>query len=174
MQIKSKTDLDSFFKMIEKKAEEKMTAFLNEFLFEAIDDIAFDKNPLGDSIQYSGFYASRKKLYGFKEQEGLSSNNWLVTLNSPSTRIEEIYGDSSSKAINSLDSLSTVTRYKLGDTVYVVNNVPYIDEITEKGSGGNISNSASDWLEATVKDQATVMRYFQAGAIAADRVNYAF
>lgn len=72
---------------------------------------------------------------------GRAKSNWIVTLNSPTiARIEAhhfgVLGSTSPQTIKTVQARAAIviTRFKIGDTVIIQNNLDYIDDL-EKGTG---------------------------------------
>lgn len=166
-------ELKEFFRKLEEKVEKKARVFLTEFIFEATNEL-IDFTPLGDSALYSEYYYIRRLNTGLREEAGLASNNWQITFNSPANDFLRVYseGQKGIEFLNQIDKMKS--KFELGDSIYVINNTPYLYDITERGSGGNAVIDPNDWLKATVKNQSAVQGYFISASVAADRVNYTF
>lgn len=55
---------------------------------------------------------------------GTLSRSWQPTINSPSASLKEVGGDA---------IITKVSQAKLGDSIYLVNNLPYAEKIAETG-----------------------------------------
>jgi len=63
---------------------------------------------------------------------GRLRGNWFSTINSPSSEIS----DSASGTRSLGEAVTTTRQAKLGDSIYLINNLPYA-EIIESGRGSN-------------------------------------
>lgn len=164
--------LKTFFDDVIKKAEEKAKVFLTEFVYEATNDL-IDLTPLGDSVLYANWYRKRRKRMGLKEEAGLLANNYQITFNSMPGDFLRVYSEGV-KGVEFLNQIQKMDSFKLGDSIYVMNRTPYIDEITVRGTEGEIFIDPQDWIDKTVKNQSAVMGYYAAASAAANNVNYSF
>lgn len=84
---------------------------------------------------------------------GYSRSNWLSQVNSPisspfSTRpVVEAFGEQA--AIENQRNLlaAAISRYKLGDTVFISNNVDYIGDLNK----GSSPQAVSGWVQSAIK-----------------------
>lgn len=71
---------------------------------------------------------------------GRARSNWLPSINAP--RTETVSAGTSN------NTQSTVSGYKLNDTIFISNNLPYIERLNNGWSKQNVTPS---WVEATVQ-----------------------
>ena len=163
MNINSISDVDKFFDFIKQKSKDKFKRFIHEFTQQAIAELSTVYNPLGDAVRYKSLYESRfRRTEGeYLPIAGLSSNNWITSLNTRNGEVQQNYSPPNEHGQASINYSSIIlSSYELGDTIYVQNNVDYVSII-----GGE------SWIDQTVKNQSAVEGYFRAGSIAAENVN---
>lgn len=70
---------------------------------------------------------------------GRARSNWLPSINSPRNDTVEIG--------QKPEIISVATGYKLDDTIFIANNLPYIERLN---NGWSQQNPTPSWVEATV------------------------
>lgn len=60
---------------------------------------------------------------------GYAIANWNISLNTPDNSITETRDPSGANALS--NAKSAIDRYKLGDEIYITNNVPYILQLED-------------------------------------------
>jgi len=86
---------------------------------------AIQKTPIGDSIKYKGYYDARTPP--LPKWEGLAKGNWQYYRQGLG-HLQIVSGQASGEV--ALDIFqSDALAYKLGQTFYIGNNTPYIDEL---------------------------------------------
>lgn len=113
--------LEEAKKEINRKLESMVQIFSYWITWQAIEN-----TPYGDSELYFRYYNIKTRLKWFLPYEGSAKGGWTISMNLP-TKILVPERASSVEALNiksnaDKDSMS----YKLGDTVYIVNSVPYM------------------------------------------------
>lgn len=127
MQISCDTSkLEETLKKYHEQAVRKLQGMVQIFsywvAFEAIDN-----TPFGDSIVYSKYYNLRSRLEWFMPIEGSAKGGWTISMNQP-TRILVPERAETRDAINIKQNADDDSQqYKLGDTVYIMNSVPYMN-----------------------------------------------
>lgn len=89
-------------------------------------DVIINVTPVGDLNAFMGYYIRRKEIYGWQLKPGLLMGNYTVTLNSPDTTFDSGSFDNIAGANFHGKVRYAENNYKLGDTVYITNNTPYL------------------------------------------------
>lgn len=120
--------LDRDLKKLKALFDEGLRELVRSFIQEVVQEIAY-KNPLGDVESQKKLYQLRNKFDSrlSPNEEGISANNWRVAFRAGAGGLVQSYGKPGEQiginAYNKLDS------YKLGQTVYIVNNAPHINQV---------------------------------------------
>ena len=121
------------------------------------------KTSANDDVR--GFYFSGLKVI-IKEtprDEGRASNNWFLTVGSPSTRVTD--GDDGGAP--NFSELNNLPKDVLNKTIYLSNNLPYINLLEYGGypiPGGDLTTNGfskqapNGWVRATVIKMANKIR----------------
>ena len=124
---------------------------------------AIDNTPLGDSVAYMRLYQRREKMYGLSPIEGLAKGGWQVSLDG-SLEFQELYGSTSGQTALSAAKIGMMN-YKLGNTVMIGNEGPYIDDLENNSSnqtnGQGIMQPTLDSIMQVHKTD--LMRYYTQG-----------
>lgn len=107
--------------------EEGLKEVIRTFVQDVVEEIAYN-TPIGNAQDQLGLYRLRNKYNNrLQPKEGLAANNWRVSTSSAATGIVQKYGNpTASIGVDAYNKLST---YKLGQTVYIVNNAPHIEQV---------------------------------------------
>lgn len=96
--------------------------FTYKIAFEAVEN-----TPFGDDVNYAALYNNPARLAIAKNAKaGLAKGGWTIEMNKPYQAWWFMQADNEN-AENvkwALDARST--NYRIGDTVYITNNVPYV------------------------------------------------
>lgn len=145
MQISCDTSkLEQSLKKFHEEAVRKMQGMVQLFAYWITWE-AINKTPFGDAVTYAEYYNLDSRLRWFSPKEGSAKGGWTISMNTPS-RILVPEKASSREAENikqnaKEDSLT----YKLGDIVYIVNSVPYVNTIGfTQGRFGSLENGYSN------------------------------
>jgi hypothetical protein len=85
-------------------------------------------------------------------KSGRLRGNWQSRLNKPASGTLEVNDATGSKAIS--EAGETVARAKLGDSIFLVNNLPYAQGIED----GNSQQAPSGMVKVTVAEFQTIMK----------------
>jgi len=118
--------LEQSLKKFHEEAVRKMEGMVQIFAYKVTVE-AIDNTPYGDDVNNFKYYNLRSRLKWFLPYQGSAKGGWTMTMNSPS-RILVPERANSVDAINIKENadIASVT-YKLGDVVYIVNSVPYMN-----------------------------------------------
>lgn len=116
--------LDSI-KQLEKEITRKLEGMVQIFAYN-IAWQAIENTPYGNAVQYAGYYNSIARLKWFMPIEGSAKGGWTVTMETPSRVLVPLRADSENATNTKDDAERDANKYKLGDTVYIMNSVPYV------------------------------------------------
>jgi hypothetical protein len=112
-----------------KKLEEEVTRKLEGMVEIFVYNIAYqaiENTPYGNAVQNARYYNSSARLKWFMPVEGSAKGGWTVTMETPSRVLVPLRADSENAINTKEDAERDSKTYKLGDTVYIMNSVPYV------------------------------------------------
>lgn len=177
--------LSSQLKKIHEETIKKMENMVFGFITDTIVEPAVNLTPYGEINENTeGLYERRFDRYGWAIRPGLAKGGWKVRLEtgydaslsgSPVTYDTDnsglVYDDPHGSQSKSY-AANMAERYKLGQTIVVVNTTPYVaksginnGDSLESGYSKQAPNGIMDPLLATIMRsyQADLKRYFDAG-----------
>lgn len=116
--------LDSL-KKLEEEVTKKLEGMVQTFVYQ-IAWQAIENTPFGNAALNARYYQSRERLKWFMPIEGSAKGGWTVTMETPSRVLVPLRADSENALNTKRDAESDAKTYKLGQTVYVMNSVPYV------------------------------------------------
>lgn len=142
---KLEDELKKFHEEATRKMEGMVQLFSYWVTFEAIEN-----TPFGDDIEYAALYNNRLRLGITKNNKaGHAKGGWVIEMNQPYSSWWFMQADNENAENVKWAADHRSENYKLGDTVYITNNVPYV--------------SADAWPYDTYKNGAPV-RSLESGA----------
>jgi hypothetical protein len=137
--------LEAQLKEFHKEAIRKMEGMVETFTYWIVWK-AIETTPFGDSEEYFSLYNHPmrvKSIRGGNNRAGLAKGGWVVEMNKPHSFwwFMQAENENAESVKNANDARTE--HYKLGDTVYIANNVPYV--------------SMDGWPYATYKNGQPVM-----------------
>lgn len=118
--------LEESLKKAHEEAVRKMQGMVQIFAYKVTVE-AIENTPYGDSDLHFNYYNLRSRLKWFLPYEGSAKGGWTITMNNPSKILVPERADSR-EAINIKQNADTDSMlYKLGDVVYIMNSVPYVN-----------------------------------------------
>jgi hypothetical protein len=127
MQIACDTSkLEQSLKKFHEEAIRKMTGMVQLFsywvTFEAIEN-----TPFGDADDYAALYNNKARKSILKNAKaGMAKGGWIIEMNKPYTSWWFMQADTENAENVKQSADYRSENYKLGDTVYITNNVPYV------------------------------------------------
>ena len=110
-----------------KTIERKMVGMVHKFAY-VFAATALDNTPYGDVLANAGYYNLKSRLKYLPAEAGYAKGGWMIEMQTPSGDMFPDKADSR-EATNVHDRLKQeVTAYKLGETIYIANNVPYVSQ----------------------------------------------
>lgn len=117
--------LEEQLKKLHEEVTKKLEGMVQIFAYH-VTWKAIETTPYGDDVLYSKYYELKSRLRWFLPYEGSAKGGWTVTMNQPS-RIYVPERAQDREAINiKTNAEKDSMAYKLGDTVYIMNSVPYV------------------------------------------------
>jgi hypothetical protein len=126
MQIACDTSkLEESLKKFHKEAIRKMEGMVSTFSYWVTWE-AIENTPIGDDQTYAALYNVKERLRVLSPEAGSAKGGWTISFNAP-TRIifPERATDSNAQNIKSNADIDS-EKYKLGDTVFIMNSVRYV------------------------------------------------
>lgn len=146
-----------------KEAERKMKGMVHKFAY-IIAATALDNTPYGDVVANAGYYNLKSRLKYLPAEAGYAKGGWMIEM---TNRSGDMFPDKadSREATNIHNRLKKeATAYKLGETVYIGNNVPYVSqEGWTLPSSGALDNGSSKQAPYGIGQPtlASVLRTYQ-------------
>ncbi len=121
---KLQQSLKKFHEEAIRKMEGMVQLFIYHVAFEAIEN-----TPFGDDVEYAALYNNPARKRVLKNTKaGMAKGGWIIEMNKPYTSWWFMQADSEN-ALNVKQSAEYRSEnYKLGNTVYITNNVPYVSK----------------------------------------------
>ena len=140
--------LQEFHKDAVKRMENMVEIFSYKIAWQAIEN-----TPYGDSASYSKLYHRLSRLKYMQPFEGSAKGGWGIWMNNYSREMVPLRADSENATNTKSFAEHDSKQYKLGDTVFIVNSVPYVS--TDGWSYPNYRNGDPvRSLESGASDQA--------------------
>lgn len=118
---KLEAELKKFHEEAVRKLEGMVERFSYWVTFEAIEN-----TPFGDDVLNKRFYNIRNRLVTLIPEAGSAKGGWTISMNS-TTHIRAPERAQNEAAVNIKENAAFASEsYKLGDTVYIMNSVPYV------------------------------------------------
>lgn len=118
-------ELVESLKQLEKEVTRKLEGMVHLFVYN-ITAQAIDNTPFGNAGLYARFYNSRERLKWFMPIEGSAKGGWTVSMETPTRVMVPLRADSEAASNTKEDANRDAKTYKLGETVYIMNSVPYV------------------------------------------------
>lgn len=172
MQISCDTSkLEQSLKKFHEEAVRKMEGMV-QILSYKITWEAIENTPFGNADDYAALYNNklRMKVLG-NAKAGMAKGGWIVQMNKPYTSWWFMQADDENAENVKWSADKRSERYKLGDTVYITNNVPYVSkdawpyDTYKNGSpvrsleGGASSQAPNGIMEPTLHAIYGIYRY---------------
>lgn len=120
---KTLDSLDTALKDITRGLEAMVERFAVETAY-----VAIDQTPLGDAEKNAGFYKLNSRARYLPAEAGYAKGGWVLSLSTPST-IEFPDQALDISASNIKQSIRAKSQgYKLGQDIFITNNVPYVSQ----------------------------------------------
>ena len=143
--------LEAELKKFHEEATRKLEGMVERFSYWVTWE-AIENTPFGDDIEYAALYNNPARLSITKNaQAGNAKGGWVIEMNKPYSSWWFMQADNENAENVKWAADHRSTNYKIGDTVYITNNVPYV--------------SADGWPYDTYKNGAPV-RSLESGASA--------
>ena len=142
---KLEAELKKFHEEVTRKLEGMVEKFSYWVTWEAIEN-----TPFGDDVEYAALYNNPARLSIAKNAKaGNAKGGWVIQKNEPysSSWFMQADNENAENVKWAIDHRSS--NYKIGDTIYITNNVPYV--------------SANGWPYDTYKNGSPV-RSLESGA----------
>jgi hypothetical protein len=126
MQVSCDTSkLEESLKKFHAEAVRKMQGMVSTFAYWVTWE-AIENTPIGDDQTYAALYNVKERLRVLPPEAGSAKGGWTISFNRP-TRIifPERATDSNAQNIKNNADVDS-EKYKLGDTVYIMNSVRYV------------------------------------------------
>ena len=120
---KLEAELKKFHEEAVRKLEGMVEIFSYKIAFQAIEN-----TPFGDSDAYSSLYRNKIRLDLVHQDAdaGRAKGGWVIQMNKPYTSWWFMKADSELASNVKWANDARSENYKIGDTVYITNNVPYV------------------------------------------------
>lgn len=113
--------LEEYKKIALRKLEGMVSIFVYKITWQAIEN-----TPYGDSEAYSALYNKKARTRYIPAEAGFAKGGWAIEMDKPfsSNYFMQATSENAENVKWAADQRSL--NYKLGDTVYISNNVPYV------------------------------------------------
>lgn len=119
---KLEADLKKFHEEAVRKLEGMVEIFSYWVTFEAIEN-----TPFGDDVAYSALYQNPARLSILKNAKaGHAKGGWVIEHNKPYSSNWFMQADNENADNVKWAAENRSSNYKIGDTIYITNNVPYV------------------------------------------------
>lgn len=120
---KLEAELKKFHEEAVRKLEGMVEIFSYKITFEAIEN-----TPFGDADKYIDLYTNKLRLNMTNQDAdaGRAKGGWVIEMNKPYTSWWFMKADNENATNVKWAADQRSQNYKLGDTVYITNNVPYM------------------------------------------------
>lgn len=119
---KLETELKKFHEEAVRKMQGMVQLFSYWVTFEAIEN-----TPFGDDVEYAALYNNPARLSIAKNAKaGNAKGGWVIEMNKPYSSWWFMQADNDNAENVKWAADHRSENYKLGDTVYITNNVPYV------------------------------------------------
>ena len=162
-------DLQMFYMDTVRRMEAMVAGFAYEVTLAAIDN-----TPFGDDIKYASLYSLPSRLKYLPARAGSAKGGWVIGMNAPDGDMFPAQATSQEATNIKNTARWDASRYKLGDTVFITNYVPYVGsdgwtfpsfKSLESGYSPNaplgIMSPTLENIQATYK--IDLMRYYKQG-----------
>lgn len=135
MPVKIKTNIDVILKQIQEykiKVERKLTGMVELFSYnvtvEAINNTPYGSliNPETGEINSLYFIPARSEKYFLSPEPGHAKGGWILSFGSSSKYKLGVIANSKEADNVKISAENASKDYKLGQTVYITNNIPYV------------------------------------------------
>lgn len=107
--------------------DEGLREVIRSFVESVVQDISYS-TPTGSPESQIRLYQLRQQNNpSLQTNKGLAANNWRVTTSENSTGILQRYGEPNDSI--GVDAYNKLSSFKLGQTIYIVNNAPHINQV---------------------------------------------
>lgn len=107
--------------MNDKKMQGMVEIFIYKITWQAIEN-----TPYGSVEDYVELYNRPSRLKYLPAEAGYAKGGWVMEMNKPFSSMFFTKADSENALNTKYFNESRSLNYKLGDTVYITNNVPYV------------------------------------------------
>lgn len=146
------------------EAKRKMQGMVHKFSY-VVAATALDNTPYGDDVANAGYYNMKSRLKYLPDgKAGHAKGGWVIEMNSPSGDMFPARADSKEATNIHTKLQQEATAYKLGETIYIMNNVPYVaQEGWTLPSSGSLENGSSAQAPYGISQPTlgSVMRTYQ-------------
>jgi hypothetical protein len=119
---KLEQSLKKFHEETVRKLEGMVQIFSYWVTWEAIEN-----TPFGDDVEYVALYNTKARMQVLKNAKaGMAKGGWIIEMNKPYTSHWFMQADTENAENVKKSAEYRSENYKLGDTVYITNNVPYV------------------------------------------------
>jgi hypothetical protein len=118
-------ELLNSLKKLEEEVTRKLEGMVEIFIYN-ITVQAIDNTPYGNIEDYAKLYQAYARRRSLPAEAGAAKGGWMVTMNEPSPYMFIDVADSSLAANTKGYAATATTFYKLGQDVYISNNIPYV------------------------------------------------
>lgn len=126
MRVTCNTDaLLASLQKLEEEVARKLKGMVETFVYN-IAWQAIENTPFGNAVANQRYYRTYERLKWFMPIEGSAKGGWTVTMNAASRVLVPLRADSQAATNTKDDAKNDAKNYKLGDTVYIMNSVPYV------------------------------------------------
>lgn len=142
--------------------EQRLSSMVQTFTYKVALS-AISKTPIGSvdegTARYKQYYARRKEELGLSAIEGFARGSWSVdnVLNQTSmTNTEGYYGMSAGQDAAEKIFFDDLSKYRLGDSLYITNTGPYIDKLQDNWSA---QTEELGIMEPTIEDVRNIYQH---------------
>ncbi len=107
------------------EAIKKMETMVETFSYNVAVQ-AIDNTPYGNHIAYAKFYNNWERLKWFQPIAGSAKGGWGIYIDKYDKVLVPLRADSADATNTKAFAKQDIQSYKLGDTVHIVNSVPYV------------------------------------------------
>lgn len=118
--------LEAELKKFHEEATRKLEGMVEKFSYWVTWE-AIENTPFGDDVEYAALYNNPARLSITKNaQAGNAKGGWVIEMNKPYSSWWFMQADNENAENVKWAADHRSTNYKIGDTVYITNNVPYV------------------------------------------------
>lgn len=103
-------------------------------------------------VKKVGFDLSRELILGTPVQDGTARRNWFVSMNKPTQEFIDEQDKNGGKTVSA--AFAEVSKYRSGDSIYMVNSTPYIKRLEEGWS----AQRPNGWVNRAARKFNSLLR----------------